>query len=113
MIIFSHCNRYSFIFVFKHNTAYEMRISDWNSNVCSSDLIRLHRRTIPDRLWLAVLHLRKLLVPIKQGIGWDDRSDITQNGGLGHPIFSVHTKMPRSEEPRVGQESAKTWRSRW
>src|SRR3546814_318416 len=56
--------------------------------------MRLHRRTIPDRLWLAVLHLRKLLVPIKQGIGWDDRSDITQNGGLGHPIFSVHTKMP-------------------
>src|SRR3546814_18772843 len=25
---------------FKHKTAYEMRISDWSSDVCSSDLIR-------------------------------------------------------------------------
>src|SRR3546814_3382532 len=28
----------SFIFVFKQKTAYEMRISDWSSDVCSSDL---------------------------------------------------------------------------
>src|SRR3546814_919185 len=27
-----------FFFCFKHNTAYEMRISDWSSDVCSSDL---------------------------------------------------------------------------
>src|SRR3546814_10396349 len=27
-----------FIFFFKQNTAYEMRISDWSSDVCSSDL---------------------------------------------------------------------------
>src|SRR3546814_6943973 len=26
-------------FFFKHKTAYEMRISDWSSDVCSSDLI--------------------------------------------------------------------------
>src|SRR3546814_3127175 len=26
------------LFFFKHNTAYEMRISDWSSDVCSSDL---------------------------------------------------------------------------
>src|SRR3546814_7640251 len=31
-----------FIFVFKQKTAYEMRISDWSSDVCSSDLERLH-----------------------------------------------------------------------
>src|SRR3546814_8731583 len=30
------------IFVFKQKTAYEMRISDWSSDVCSSDL--LHRQ---------------------------------------------------------------------
>src|SRR3546814_14125734 len=28
----------SIIFFFKHKTAYEMRISDWSSDVCSSDL---------------------------------------------------------------------------
>src|SRR3546814_8231061 len=27
-----------FVFVFKQKTAYEMRISDWSSDVCSSDL---------------------------------------------------------------------------
>src|SRR3546814_17356260 len=27
-----------FIFFFKHKTAYDMRISDWSSDVCSSDL---------------------------------------------------------------------------
>src|SRR3546814_20232079 len=28
-------------FCFKHKTAYEMRISDWSSDVCSSDLLEL------------------------------------------------------------------------
>src|SRR3546814_1180304 len=26
------------VFLFKHKTAYDMRISDWSSDVCSSDL---------------------------------------------------------------------------
>src|SRR3546814_18202596 len=29
---------HSFIFFFKQKTAYEMRISDWSSDMCSSDL---------------------------------------------------------------------------
>src|SRR3546814_1400362 len=32
-----------FFFFFKQKTAYEMRISDWSSDVCSSDLV--HART--------------------------------------------------------------------
>src|SRR3546814_15841805 len=28
-----------FVFFFKQKTAYEMRISDWSSDVCSSDLV--------------------------------------------------------------------------
>src|SRR3546814_18145686 len=35
--------RISFCFFFKQKTAYEMRISDWSSDVCSSDLERLIR----------------------------------------------------------------------
>src|SRR3546814_4424221 len=31
---------YADIFFFKQKTAYEMRISDWSSDVCSSDLLR-------------------------------------------------------------------------
>src|SRR3546814_1130460 len=34
----SHC----FFFFFKQKTAYEMRISDWSSDVCSSDLKLYH-----------------------------------------------------------------------
>src|SRR3546814_14616444 len=30
---------YRLVFFFKRKTAYEMRISDWSSDVCSSDLI--------------------------------------------------------------------------
>src|SRR3546814_1684234 len=32
------CGVFFFIFFFKQKTAYEMRISDWSSDVCSSDL---------------------------------------------------------------------------
>src|SRR3546814_2656385 len=33
---------YLFFFFFKQKTAYEMRISDWSSDVCSSDLEGAH-----------------------------------------------------------------------
>src|SRR3546814_1459225 len=43
-------------FLFKQKTAYEMRISDWSSDVCSSDLVGLERRRQParhsERQWL-------------------------------------------------------------
>src|SRR3546814_7708275 len=35
-------------FFFKQKTAYEMRISDWSSYVCSSDLAALQRQLIAD-----------------------------------------------------------------
>src|SRR3546814_4092681 len=34
-------------FFFKQKTAYEMRISDWSSDVCSSDLKTLDCATLP------------------------------------------------------------------
>src|SRR3546814_14699255 len=63
------------IFFFKQKTAYEMRISDWSSDVCSSDLrlwLRLWRRPVGGlqqrgllrsllRLWLWGLWLAFLL----------------------------------------------------
>src|SRR3546814_8909546 len=33
-----------FVFFFKQKTAYEMRISDWSSYVCSSDLASMRMR---------------------------------------------------------------------
>src|SRR3546814_12941473 len=38
------------IFFFKQKTAYEMRISDWSSDVCSSDLSAHHTYTAPPLL---------------------------------------------------------------
>src|SRR3546814_8197517 len=35
-----------FVFFFKQKTAYEMRISDWSSDVCSSDLRLAEHRAI-------------------------------------------------------------------
>src|SRR3546814_15762586 len=43
------------LFFFKQKTAYEMRISDWSSDVCSSDLqtrATRHRRRLRIRLYL-------------------------------------------------------------
>src|SRR3546814_2599630 len=39
----------SSVFFFKQKTAYEMRISDWSSDVCSSDLLGGHRPAAGDR----------------------------------------------------------------
>src|SRR3546814_7448740 len=36
-------------FFFKQKTAYEMRISDWSSDVCSSDLAKLGKCSNPSR----------------------------------------------------------------
>src|SRR3546814_11930631 len=51
--LLSHCLLFLLcFFFFKQKTAYEMRISDWSSDVCSSDLlqnrVRIHRRRSDD-----------------------------------------------------------------
>src|SRR3546814_6184338 len=43
------------MFFFKQKTAYEMRISDWSSDVCSSDLTELITARREDGLWHAHL----------------------------------------------------------
>src|SRR3546814_7676056 len=46
-------------FFFKQKTAYEMRISDWSSDVCSSDLLPVRRRVARPRFDTNVeLHFR-------------------------------------------------------
>src|SRR3546814_14170956 len=44
-----------FVFFFKQKTAYEMRISDWSSDVCSSDLIEGHCAPQPRGLHVAAV----------------------------------------------------------
>src|SRR3546814_11557749 len=47
-----------FFFFFKQKTAYEMRISDWSSDVCSSDLSQFERQRA-ERLTLQAVHYDK------------------------------------------------------
>src|SRR3546814_10027405 len=47
MCIVSVCCLFYIFFFFKQKTAYEMRISDWSSDVCSSDLlVRAYARLV-------------------------------------------------------------------
>src|SRR3546814_2425049 len=94
-----------YFFFFKQKTAYEMRISDWSSDVCSSDLLGAE-------------------------IGYNDMTTgqpyLRYGGGLstsgrgGQPIPGSIPNAPlirgsnfRSEERRVGKECVSTCRSRW
>src|SRR3546814_7455529 len=76
-----------FFFFFKQKTAYEMRISDWSSDVCSSDLNSETTYRLYDYGRPRELHL-------------DDG-------------VAVADPQPRSEERRVGKECVSTCRSRW
>src|SRR3546814_5854678 len=93
LVVFLCC----FFFFFKQKTAYEMRISDWSSDVCSSDLRvgdyargRLQPQYIPiePSCLLGVAAAERDMVKLPQGNG-------------------------RSEERRVGKECVRTCRSRW
>src|SRR3546814_9672695 len=100
--VLSVCFRSVSFFFFKQKTAYEMRISDWSSDVCSSDL---------------------------QIIGLGDRAadfmlDTLADGPFVE-VFSSHQSsspvilarsvpsLTRSEARRVGKECVSTCRSRW
>src|SRR3546814_19298597 len=109
-------------FFFKQKTAYEMRISDWSSDVCSSDLhgVAGRRRrtdtravsagitilsagTDTERLDAAVSPARR-----RQGIPSGRRTSRARiRTGLRREMLG------RSEQRRVGQEGVSTCRSRW
>src|SRR3546814_3120488 len=97
-------------FFFKQKTAYEMRISDWSSDVCSSDLFtdfavafawleqaHIWMRLFLDPKFLYSVKFRKETRELETQIAsWLNRYD-----------------SERSEERRVGKECVSTCRSRW
>src|SRR3546814_3229213 len=103
-------------FFFKQKTAYEMRISDWSSDVCSSDLpevlqlagvqldprVELHPRQLEDfrvvKLHSFYVRYRLPLMIEVQCFEWA-------------PGFDAQ-RTARSEERRVGKEGVRTCRSR-
>src|SRR3546814_4744887 len=116
-------------FFFKQKTAYEMRISDWSSDVCSSDLDRkaefllevgkdLHRLFQAD----AALAGERGAVRLVVG-GLVDETDAEPAAEFLHRagdhegmVAAFHlegTGDQKSEERRVGKECVSTCRSRW
>src|SRR3546814_7748461 len=91
-------------FFFKQKTAYEMRISDWSSDVCSSDLLT----SIDDMLKLAMPNA-DIAVNKMNGM-------VLLTGTIAAPEDAAEAErltQARSEERRVGKECVRTCRSRW
>src|SRR3546814_3598986 len=104
-------------FFFKQKTAYEMRISDWSSDVCSSDLLRKaqlvgianHRNDQPLRGRYRDRDIGVIAV--------DDLVAFDRSVDAGHVTQRqrrrLHEKAhERSEERRVGNACVSTFRSR-
>src|SRR3546814_3215704 len=91
---------FSYFFFFKQKTAYEMRISDWSSDVCSSDLAR-----------------HQTLADAARTVDRDDRRQARMHGACAchrhQAKVSAASCVKRSEERRVGKECVSTCRSRW
>src|SRR3546814_3845040 len=93
---------YGDFFFFKQKTAYEMRISDWSSDVCSSDLTA----GAADKAALTSFPAPDCAMPQ----GWPAIAERRPH----YVIFGeTHGTRERSEERRVGKECVSTCRSRW
>src|SRR3546814_2034569 len=108
-----------FFFFFKQKTAYEMRISDWSSDVCSSDLDLLV-------IGIAVAQrpaMRQSVERAEGGRGNDlppaeDQPPRPLGIGVEQRRRAAGTDVEqgncrRSEERRVGKECVSKCRSRW
>src|SRR3546814_18039376 len=85
-----------FFFFFKQKTAYEMRISDWSSDVCSSDLQTFRRsRERPafsesgQIAEMLQIHVRRLSIPFRIAtlFAKDNRSN--EQGRRAFPVWRL------------------------
>src|SRR3546814_12297454 len=96
-------------FFFKQKTAYEMRISDWSSDVCSSDLGGADRHA--QQFFVAagvVLHPEHA-----DRATLDHRARDHRRSRDDQRVQGIAIVAERSEERRVGKEGVRTCRSRW
>src|SRR3546814_7409070 len=91
------CSRCLSVFFFKQKTAYELRISDWSSDVCSSDL----QKAAP---------CSHIFVDCSAQSRAPSLSSQRAGSNSEAAPWPAST---RSEERRVGTECVSTCRSRW
>src|SRR3546814_1590983 len=99
-----------FIFFFKQKTAYEMRISDWSSDVCSSDLGGGGQAGRAPRRANSSTRAGKSSMA-----GWVAKlctAGVAAQGSFSRVQNSAKGTNQRSEERRVGKECVSTCRSR-
>src|SRR3546814_11279491 len=121
------------LFFFKQKTAYEMRISDWSSDVCSSDLLMLLQTDAADgHDDLACIGIRSIgdlqiefaIVLEQIAAAQRERREQREDECLAHGSSSLIEQAQYvgtsarswaggSEERRVGKEGVSTCRSRW
>src|SRR3546814_1727003 len=89
-----------YFFFFKQKTAYERRISDWSSDVCSSDLIRQREKRLVGHRPVECL---------ERVLQRERRAEQQRRAGRAEWCPSTE----RSEERRVGKVCVSTCRSRW
>src|SRR3546814_3746627 len=87
------------LFFFKQKTAYEMRISDWSSDVCSSDLAP----HLMSDAWFSDPRFGLGLAIAVAGWLINFQAD----------SILIRLRSDRSEERRVGKECVSQSRSRW
>src|SRR3546814_9872818 len=105
-------------FFFNQKTAYDMRISDWSSDVCSSDLVGGSGDTfksgndggLPDLAWASHFCC--------QVVGADGNDVDAFDGGDRIDVFDAQGRLDqhlddRSEERRGGRACVRTCRCRW
>src|SRR3546814_12669361 len=98
-------------FFCKQKTAYEMRISDWSSDVCSSDLSTASspgRPRVQTHLCASVSICAPVSRPRRHRLAGACR-DVPP---VVHPVEADPPDV-RSEERRVGKECVGTCSSRW
>src|SRR3546814_14248060 len=97
-------------FFFKQKTAYEIRISDWSSDVCSSDLSSaLTGRKVPAPTCRVSVSLS-----IPAAASASSSAGVKCSAAVGAATApSRRANIVRSEERRVGKECVSKCRSRW
>src|SRR3546814_15655475 len=110
------------VFFFKQKTAYEMRISDWSSDVCSSDLHNVGRGALVTTVNGCdgeVTPVREIAVSAAAALNIDFATvDVVKRGEYlavieVNAVVSLERIVARSEERRVGKACVSTCRSRW
>src|SRR3546814_2385466 len=104
-------------FFFKQKTAYDMRISDWSSDVCSSDLgVRAHLVVEAGVLHRGADGVGEGAQHVQLALGEVDDLPEPDAKRPDRPVRAVErggVEDLRSEERRVGKGCVSTCRSRW